>query len=120
MRRLHDPYKGRWALPGGFVELEEDLEPAARRELHEETGVDIRRVRLRQLGAYGAPHRDPRGRTITIAFFGVSRRAPAPVAADDAAEAAWVEVDRLLRARPGMAFDHARMIRDGLRALGSG
>ena len=66
VRRDREPYRGRWAFPGGFVEMDEPLEDAARRELEEETGVTG--VELRQLGAFGAPDRDPRGRTVSIAY----------------------------------------------------
>lgn len=115
VKRRNEPFKGRWALPGGFVEPDEDLEPAARRELREETGVSVPRVRLTQLRTYGAPGRDPRGRTISVVFVGVAKSAPPPTAADDAADAAWVDVKRLLRSKPGMAFDHTLIIRDALR-----
>src|SRR5262245_56479484 len=67
IRRKHAPYTGRWAIPGGYVEMEEDLESAARRELAEETGVHVKRVE--QLYTFGAPRRDPRGRTISVVYL---------------------------------------------------
>ena len=75
IKRKHPPFEGMWAIPGGFVDIEESLEEAALRELEEETGV--RDVYLEQLYTFGAPDRDPRGRTITVAYFAV---APASVA----------------------------------------
>ena len=114
VKRRNDPFAGRWALPGGFIEAEEDLSAAARRELREETGVDATRVHLEQLASYGEPHRDPRQRTVTVAYLGLAPDLPPPVAGDDAAHADWVDVETLLRSRPGLAFDHAAIVRDGL------
>jgi ADP-ribose pyrophosphatase YjhB (NUDIX family) len=114
VKRRNPPFEGRWALPGGFVEPDEDLEQAARRELREETGVDAARVHLEQLASYGDPHRDPRGRTVTVAYLGLAPDLPAPAAGDDAAQAGWIGITELLRSRPGLAFDHAKIVRDGL------
>ena len=82
------PFRGAWALPGGFVDRDESLDRAAARELQEETGVTG--VRLEQLGAFGDPGRDPRGHTITVAFYSFVVADAQPVAADDAADAKWV------------------------------
>ena len=84
VRRKHDPFAGRWAIPGGFVEEEEKLEDAARRELWEETA--IRRGALRELGVFGDPGRDPRGRVITVVYYSLCGpgRDSAPRAGDDA------------------------------------
>src|SRR5262249_21129725 len=85
IRRKHEPFAGSWAFPGGFVNENEPLEVAARRELKEETGVEVER--LEQLQSFGDPGRDPRGWTVTVAFLGnVDANKLKPIAADDAAE----------------------------------
>ena len=105
IKRKDDPFAGRWAFPGGFVNENEPLEAAARRELKEETGVEV--TDLAQLGAFGDPGRDPRGWTVTVAFLGrVDATKLKPVAADDAAEVGWHYVD----APPPLAFDHAKIL----------
>lgn len=109
IERGHPPFAGCWALPGGFVDSDEPLERAARRELDEETGLEV--GPLEQLGAYGDPGRDPRGHVVTIAFVGlVEAAAHRPRAASDAARCAWFPVDAL----PPLAFDHDRIVADGL------
>jgi 8-oxo-dGTP diphosphatase len=105
IRRKHDPFAGRWALPGGFVEMDEALDAAARRELYEETGVQAER--LEQLHTFGAPGRDPRGRVISVAYLAVvDPRQLKPQAADDAAEVGW----HSLAHPPALAFDHAQIL----------
>jgi 8-oxo-dGTP diphosphatase len=109
VRRGHPPFRGRWALPGGFVEQREYVELAVVRELREETGLTARSVRL--LGVYSGPDRDPRKPTTSVAFLvrglsGVLR------GADDAADARWIPFQD---ARP-LAFDHDRILGDALRA----
>lgn len=105
VRRGKPPFEGCWALPGGFVEMDEDLEPAARRELSEETGLEA--GPLTQVGAFGRPGRDPRGRVVSVAFTGApAREGAAARAASDAAEARWFPLDEL----PELAFDHAEII----------
>jgi len=99
------PFKGRWALPGGFLKPDEDLEACARRELEEETGVSG--FYLEQLYTFGALKRDPRERVITVAYFALIRSdAVILQAASDAAGAAWARVDEL----PALAFDHEQII----------
>ena len=112
IERGHPPFAGRWALPGGFVDQDEPLERAARRELTEETGLEV--GPLQQLGAYGDPGRDPRGHVVTVAFIGVVEAAAHPPrAASDAARSAWFPVSAL----PPLAFDHDRIVADGLERL---
>jgi 8-oxo-dGTP diphosphatase len=112
IRRKRPPYAGRWAIPGGFVEMGETLEEAARRELREETGV--RDVYLEQLYTFGDPHRDPRGRVITVAYFVLLNAESLSVrAADDAAGVGWFSVYHL----PRLAFDHDRIVDYALKRL---
>jgi 8-oxo-dGTP diphosphatase len=113
VRRGGEPFQGMWALPGGFVEPDEDLEHAAIRELAEETSVSTGDVRLEQLATYGAPDRDPRHRTVSVAWLAVLTRGPEPRAGSDAAHAEWQPVDHLL-ADERLAFDHAQILADGL------
>ena len=112
VRRGNPPFEGQWALPGGYLEVDEDLATSAARELAEETGLRVDPGDLTQLGAYGGPARDPRGRTISVAH--VLRRDSAfdVKGGDDAAEAAWVEVGQALD--QGLAFDHEQIVRDAL------
>ncbi|MFN4258952.1 MAG: NUDIX domain-containing protein [Gemmataceae bacterium] len=105
IRRKHEPFAGKWAFPGGFVDEHESLETAARRELREETGIDG--VPLDQLRAFGDPGRDPRGWTISIVFLGqVDADQLSPHAADDAAAVAW----HPLHDPPPLAFDHQAIL----------
>lgn len=113
IRRGHPPYAGSWALPGGFVEIDEDLPDAAARELLEETGLEVAAADLRQLAAYGAPGRDPRrGRVVTIAFHVTLGSRADVVGGDDAAHAEWVPVEKALA--EGLAFDHGQILSDAL------
>lgn len=108
IKRKKDPYKDCWALPGGFVEENEDLELAAKRELVEETSVVIEN--LEQIGAFGKPHRDPRHHTISIVYYGNVPEDTIAIAADDAKEANWFSIDDL----PVLAFDHQEIIQKAL------
>jgi len=112
IKRGRPPFEGMWAIPGGFVDIVESLEDAALRELEEETG--IRDVYLEQLYTFGALDRDPRGRTITVAYFAlVPASTVRPCAGDDAAEARWWSVYDL----PPLAFDHADILAYALQRL---
>ncbi len=115
VRRANDPYRGRWALPGGFVDIDEDLASAARRELKEETGLDIEG--MAQLGTYGTPGRDPRMRVVTVVYMAHVDEIAEPVAGDDAAEARFWPVDALTSAPDLLAFDHLQILTDAIAAL---
>ena len=105
IQRKADPFAGKWALPGGFVDENERLIDAARRELMEETGLD--QTGLEQLHTFGDPGRDPRGWTVSIAYLArVSPDQLAPVAGDDAAAVGWFPLD----GPPPLAFDHADIL----------
>jgi len=112
IRRKHPPFKGKWALPGGFVEMDEDLAEAARRELAEET--NIRGVHVEAFGAFGKPGRDPRGRVVSVAHLALARpNQIGTTAGDDAEDARWFPVE----ARVPLAFDHKRILEEALRRL---
>ncbi len=102
------------ALPGVFVLIDEDLRDAAVRELREETALAVDAVHLEQLASYGAPRRDPRMRTISVAWLAVAPDLPDPAAGPDAAKAHWVAVDHLLGGTEPLAFDHEQILRDGV------
>ncbi|MCP2248327.1 NUDIX hydrolase [Lentzea aerocolonigenes] len=108
VRRGEAPYRGRWALPGGFVQVDESVDAAAVRELAEETGVSG--LHLEQLGTYGEPRRDPRMRVVSVAYLALAPDLPVPVAGTDAAAASWVPVSEV----GALAFDHARILADGV------
>ncbi|WP_131744982.1 NUDIX domain-containing protein [Frankia sp. Cppng1_Ct_nod] len=109
-----EPFRGQWALPGGFVRPGEDLETAARRELAEETGLTHLPGHLEQLATYGTPDRDPRTRVITVAYLALAPDLPMPVAGTDAAASRWTPVTDLLADDKALAFDHGRILADGV------
>ena len=112
IRRGNEPYKGKWALPGGFLNIGEDLESCAMRELAEETG--IKDVYLEQLYTFGKPDRDPRERVISVTYYALTPSSQMePKAASDAADAGWFPVDDL----PDLAFDHLEIISLGHQRL---
>ena len=113
VRRGEAPFKGMWAIPGGFKRPGETLHEAARRELAEETGVDVPTL-LTQFGAYGDPGRDPRMNVVTVAYMAVLRDVGAISAGTDAADATLVPVADVLRGKPELAFDHLQIVRDAI------
>jgi 8-oxo-dGTP diphosphatase len=114
VRRGSPPFEGRLALPGGFVEVDENLETAAIRELAEETNVRMDAVHLEQLASYGEPDRDPRMRTVSVAWLAIAPDLPDPSAGTDAADAQWVPVEELLDHHEVLAFDHRRILAHGV------
>src|SRR3954471_20611298 len=112
IQRSGKPFAGMWALPGGFVDMGETLEQAAKRELQEETGIS--RLYLEQLYTFGDPGRDPRGHTVTVAYYALVKLSDhAPKAADDAKAVDWFSVSK----PPKLAFDHAKILKLALERL---
>ena len=111
IERLNNPFAGCWALPGGFVDENEDLDHAAARELREETSLSD--VELHQFRAFGKPGRDPRGHTITVAYWGICNTPEKAAAADDAKTLRWFPLSQL----PPLAFDHAEIIAEAVKAV---
>jgi 8-oxo-dGTP diphosphatase len=112
IQRRWDPFQGHWALPGGCVDVGEEIVVAAHRELDEETGFKV--ARLHQFAAYTEPGRDPRGRVCSFVFLVRVNGTPEPAAGDDAAEARWFGVEDIRTGAVELAFDHKRIIRDAL------
>ena len=110
IERANDPFKGCWAFPGGFMDMEENAENCAKRELKEETGMEVRS--LEYLGTFSEVNRDPRGRTITIAYYAVVEKSDV-IGADDASQAKWFPIDSI----PSLAFDHEEILRAALKLL---
>lgn len=108
IKRLHPPFQGMWALPGGFLDVDEDLEETPARELAEETGLT--NIPMKQFGAFGKLHRDPRHRTITIAYLARVERCLPVKGDDDAEQARWFPLNEL----PPLAFDHYEIIEKAL------
>ena len=105
IRRKHEPYAGMWALPGGFVDMDETVEEAIERELEEETGLEM--DSLKQLYTFSAIGRDPRGRSVSVTFYGqIDMDNSFVEGGDDADEARWFSVDQL----PELAFDHIKAV----------
>lgn len=115
IQRRNDPYAGRWALPGGHLNHGETFAEAARRELREETGLDV--PDLVRLDVYDTPGRDPRGRVITVAHLAVLPGVQVVFPGDDAHGARWSTADELLADSATLAFDHHRILTDAVNAL---
>ncbi len=114
VQRNHPPFEGQWAIPGGFVDRSEPLETAARRELREETGLDD--VYLEQLYTFGDPQRDPRGRIVSVAYFGLVRASQHDLqVSNESRDVRWFNVQQL----PELAFDHDQIVRYALDRLRS-
>ncbi len=110
IQRGNPPFKGAWAFPGGFMDMDETTEQCAIRELEEETGLRLSDVH--QIGAYSKVDRDPRGRTVTVAYLAIVDAPIAVTGQDDAAKAQWFPIDTL----PSLAFDHEDIMQDALNA----
>jgi 8-oxo-dGTP diphosphatase len=109
IERGDEPFKGCLAFPGGFMDMDETTEQCAIRELEEETGLKVSKVY--QIGAYSKVDRDPRGRTVTVAYLAIVNKPIAVSGQDDAAKAEWFS----LLALPQLAFDHADIMQDAIR-----
>ena len=108
IERGAEPFKGCWAFPGGFMNMDETTEKCAIRELVEETGLKVSKIQ--QIGAYSKVDRDPRGRTITVAYLAIVDAPIAVTGQDDAAKAQWFPIDSL----PSLAFDHEDIMQDAI------
>ena len=117
IERGNEPFKGKLALPGGFVETDEDLPQAAVRELAEETGLSVPPGSLRQVAAYGQPDRDPRMRVVTVVFWLLVDSLEGLAGGSDAARALVVPVDHVMDHPELLAFDHPQIIRDAVSVL---
>ncbi|ABU82095.1 NUDIX domain-containing protein [Ignicoccus hospitalis] len=113
VKRGAEPFKGKWALPGGRVECGERVEEAALRELKEETGIEAELVTL--VSVYSDPNRDPRGHYVSVAFLAAPKGNLEPKASTDAAEAKWFELSEV--PWEDLAFDHAEILKDALKML---
>ena len=106
IQRGNEPFKGCWAFPGGFMNMDESTEQCVIRELEEETGLKV--TKIKQIGAYSKVDRDPRGRTVTVAYLAIIDKIEAVKGLDDAAKAQWFPISDL----PKLAFDHEEIMID--------
>ena len=111
IQRGNEPFKGCWAFPGGFMNMDETAEQCAVRELEEETGLKVSNIQ--QIGAYSKVDRDPRGRTVTVAYLALIDNAEKVKGLDDAAKAQWFSLSQL----PTLAFDHEDIMADALKLI---
>lgn len=111
IQRGNEPFKGKWALPGGFMDMDETLEEAVERELVEETNLSG--IELKQLRAFSSLDRDPRGRTVSVVFWGMLTDQQKPTAGDDASKTQWFDINEL----PPLAFDHQEVMELAVQKL---
>ena len=111
VERDNEPYRGKDALPGGFLREGENLRDTAERELTEETSLDAKALHLEQLATYGTPDRDPRGRVVSVAYLAIAPDLPVPSGGSDARSARWAPVDEV---RVALAFDHSDILGDAV------
>lgn len=112
IKRKNEPFQDKWAIPGGFVEYDEELKIAAKRELEEET--NIKNIHIEELGAFGRVGRDPRGRTVSVVYYACVNHSKLNIKAqDDAKDAQWFSMKKL----PELAFDHAEVMASALENL---
>ena len=111
IQRGNEPFKGQWAFPGGFMNMDETAEQCAIRELEEETGLKV--TEIRQIGAYSKVDRDPRGRTVTVAYLAIIDKVEAVKGLDDAAKAQWFSLSSL----PKLAFDHEDIMNNVIKKI---
>lgn len=111
IQRANPPFEGCWALPGGFLDMHETLEEAAKRELKEETNLS--EISLKQLHTFSSVHRDPRGRTLTVVFWGMLTGDQKAIAGDDAKHLEWFDIIHL----PELAFDHKEIVSMAINKL---
>ena len=111
IQRGNEPFKGQWAFPGGFMNMDETTEQCAIRELEEETGLKV--TDIQQIGAYSKVDRDPRGRTVTVAYLAIIDKVEAVKGLDDAAKAQWFSLSSL----PKLAFDHEDIMNDVIKKI---
>lgn len=115
VKRGNEPFRGHWALPGGFMEMDETLEHCAIRELQEETGLVADEKGLRLVGVFSGVERDPRGRTVTAAYLWMVGDSECPKAGDDAVEVHWWPLEGL----PALAFDHDLVLKSSIDMINS-
>ena len=113
IQRGNEPFKGQWAFPGGFMNMDETTEQCAVRELEEETGLKVSKIK--QIGAYSKVDRDPRGRTVTVAYLAIIDKPETVKGLDDAAKAQWFPLSAL----PKLAFDHEEIMKDAKKLFSS-
>ncbi|MBU0765896.1 MAG: NUDIX hydrolase [Bacteroidetes bacterium] len=112
IQRSQPPFKGEWAFPGGFVDMDETVEEAVVRELEEETG--LKNISLRQLHTFSAVDRDPRGRTVSVVFYGFTGPENSIIrAGSDAANTCWTDIENM----PQLAFDHTEIMNKALERI---